>query len=143
MLASIVILAASTMYLTSMEAWDEAGAELALQRNVDRVVEKVLSDVRSGSAVTVGKNGTSITIVRATSHGDSIVGVYAFAEGVLRNQFGVALLDNVESGKFESPDGVKIVISVTLEDDMGTSALKADDARMYITAAAVCRWGSS
>jgi len=137
--AAIVLLAVITMYITSMQAWDRAGARLALQRNAALAMDKVLFDVRHGSHVEIGAGSTSMTIYRATVAGDSTLAVYQLVGDELRNQHGVALVDRVTSLVFTSGNGFKVEVEMSLEDDLGTSAQQADDATIYMESAAVCR----
>jgi Tfp pilus assembly protein PilW len=137
--AAIVLLALITMYITSMQAWDRAGARLALQRNASMALDQVMFDVRHGSRVEVGGGGTSLTIIRTTAAGDSTIASYQLVGDQLRNQYGVALVDRVTSLTFATPNGFKLEAAMSLVDDLGTSAQEADDATIFVESAAVCR----
>jgi Tfp pilus assembly protein PilW len=137
--AAIVLLALITMYITSMQAWDRAGARLALQRNAALALDTVMFDVRHGSRVEVDAGLTQLTIYRTTAAGDSTIAVYQLVGDELRNQHGVALVDRVTSLTFTSPNGVKVAVEMSLVDDLGTSAVDADDATIFVESAAVCR----
>jgi hypothetical protein len=138
--ASIVTLAAVSVYLTSMETWEQSGAELAIQRNSDLIVEWIASDIRRGSHVSIGSGGGSLSILRATDSGDSLVASYELVGDELKNNSGITLLDNVQAVSFDSPDNVKVTVSIELEDDLGTTSTTTDDARVHIRTTAVCRF---
>jgi Tfp pilus assembly protein PilE len=149
LITSIVILAIVTMYLTSMEAWSQAGARLALQQNADRVFESMVSDIRAGTQVTVTSDSLSMTIVRTLDAGDSTVAIYTFDAGELTRGNAdpadpsyqeAVLLERITWLRFDtSYGGIKARIRMILEDDMGTSALEHDDVRVQMESAAVCR----
>lgn len=141
-LASIVTLAAVTMYFTSMDMWEQSGAQLAIQRNSDLIIERIASDIRIGSHVSIGSGGTSLSILRATVSGDSLVTSYELIGDELRNDSGITLLDNVQAVDFSSPDNVKVAVSIELADDMGTTSATTDDARILLRTLAVCRFQS-
>lgn len=137
--AALIALAAVSMYIGSMETWDQAGARLALQRDADMVVEQIQRDVRSGSRVVVGNGGTSITITLTTVLGTSTIGTYQLSGTQLQDGSGNVLLENIDSLSFSTSDNVTLKIQLRLEDDMGTSAVTEDDEWIYIETAAVCR----
>jgi len=137
--AAIVLLALITMYITSMQAWERAGARLALQRNAAMALDSVMFDIRHGSRVEVGGGSTSLTIYRATASGDSVLAFYQLVGDQLRNQHDTVLVDKVTSLQFTSPDGIRANVELSLLDDLGTSALDGDDMTIYIESAAVCR----
>lgn len=136
---AIVLVALITMYITSMEAWDRAGARLALQRSAALALDKVMFDIRHGSRVEIGSGSTSMTIYRATVGGDSTLAVYQLVGDELRNQHGTVLVDRVTSLQFASGNGFKVNVQMSLEDDLGTTAVQEDDATIYIESTAVCR----
>ncbi|MFH1865326.1 MAG: prepilin-type N-terminal cleavage/methylation domain-containing protein [Candidatus Eisenbacteria bacterium] len=138
-IGAIILMAAFTMYLTSMETWDVSGARLALQRNGDRVVKQIAFDIRHGDHVAVGADSTSIVITRTMLGTTSTLQTYALSGDEVVNQFGTVLTNNVTEMRFSSGNGVKVWISMTLSDDMGTSALPFDDQRVEINSLAVCR----
>ena len=138
-IGAIVLLAAFTMYLTSMEVWDISGARLALQRNGDMAVRAINSDIRHGDTVTVGADSTSIAITRTLGGATATVATYALSGDQVVNDHGAVLTGNVTALRFSSGNGIKVWISMTLEDDMGTSDLPEDDQRVEINSVAVCR----
>jgi prepilin-type N-terminal cleavage/methylation domain-containing protein len=135
----IVLVAIIVMYVTAMQAWRGAGTRLALQRNADMGLEKVLSDVRAGSRVEINPAQTQMTIYRATASGDSTMAVYSFASGGLRNSYGTVLVSNVTSLVFTSGNGIKVMIQLSLLDNAGTSGVTGDDATIQMESVAVCR----
>ncbi len=136
----VVSLAAASMYVASFETWSQAGAKLALQRDADLAVCRIVDDVRSGSEVEVLGNGTILTITRqATSVGDSTVNAYAFLNGAIKDMHGNVVLDNVSTAIFESPDGERVRIGARLLDDNQSPQDYGDDSSMYIESLAVCR----
>lgn len=137
--AVLIAFAAVSMYIGSMDTWDQAGARLALQRDADRVVEDILRDVRSGSRVTVGNGGTSVTVTLITLLGTSTVATYQLSGTELQDGSGNTLLGSIESLVFSSADNTKLTIELRLVDDMGTSEISEDDEWIYIETAAVCR----
>lgn len=137
--AAVVLLALITMYITTMQAWDRAGARLALQRNAAMALDRVMFDVRHGSRVEIGSGSTSLTIYRVTASGDSTLAAYQLVGDELRNQHGTVLVDKVTSVQFTSPNGIRVNVELSLLDDLGTSALEGDDKAIYIESAAVCR----
>lgn len=140
LIASIVILAAVTMYLTSMEAWSQAGARLALQQNADRVIETIASEIRSATSVSVTPDSLSLTILKKVAVGDSTVGVYTYEANELKNMHDVVLLDHISWLRFDtSYGGIKARVRMTLDDDMDTPALPYDDVRIQMESAAICR----
>lgn len=138
-IGAIILLAAFTMYLTSMETWDVAGARLALQRNGDRAVKRIAFDIRHGDTVIVGADSTSIAVTRTISGATVVLATYALADDQVVNQHGTVLTSDVTDLRFFSGNGAKVWISITLADDMGTTALPFDDQRIEINSVAVCR----
>jgi len=138
-IGAIILLAAFTMYLTSMETWDVAGARLALQRNGDRAVKRIAFDIRHGDTVIVGADSTSIAVTRTISGATVVLATYALADDQVVNQHGTVLTSDVRDLRFFSGNGAKVWISITLADDMGTTALPFDDQRIEINSVAVCR----
>jgi Tfp pilus assembly protein PilE len=137
-IGAIVLLAAFTMYLTSMETWDLSGARLALQRNGDRAVKRIAFDIRHGDTVVVGADSTSIAVTRTISGATVVLATYVLTGDEVVNQHGTVLAGNVTDLEF-SRNGAKVRISMTLTDDMGTTALPYDDQRVQINSVAVCR----
>ncbi len=142
-ITAIILVAAFTMYLTSMDTWDVSGARLALQRNGDRAVEQIAFDIRHGDFVVIGADSTSIVITRTIGGATGTLQTYALSGDEVVNQFGTVLAGNVSELKFASGNGVKVWISMTLSDDMGTSAVPFDDQRVEINSVAICRNESS
>ncbi len=138
-IGAIVLLAAFTMYLTSMETWDLSGARLALQRNGDRAVKRIAFDIRHGDTVIVGADSTSIAVTRTISGATAVQATYALTGDQVVNQHGTVLTGDVTDLRFSSGNGAKVWISMTLADDMGTTALPFDDQRVEINSVAVCR----
>ena len=138
-IAAIILLAAFTMYLTSMETWDLSGARLALQRNGDRAVKRIAFDIRHGDTVTVGADSTSIAVTRTMSGATVTLATYALTGDQVVNQHGTILTSNVTDLRFSTGNGAKVWISMTLADDMGTTAVPFDDQRVQINSVAVCR----
>jgi hypothetical protein len=136
---AIVMVALITMFITSMEAWDRAGARLALQRSAALALDKVMFDIRHGSRVEIAPGLTSMTIYRTTVGGDSTLAVYQLVGDELRNQYGTVLVDRVTSLQFTSGNGFKVNVQMSLVDDLGTTAVPEDDATLYIESTAVCR----
>jgi len=138
-IGAIILLAAFSMYLTSMETWDLSGARLALQRNGDRTVKQMAFDIRHGDGVVVGADSTSISILRTVGGTTSTLAAYALTGDQVVNDHGTVLTSDVTDLTFSTSNGVKVSISMTLADDMGTSALPYDDQRVEINSVAVCR----
>ncbi len=136
---AIVILAAFSMYLTSVETWNLSGARLALQRNGDRAVKRIAFDIRHGDRVIVGADSTSIAVTRTISGATAILATYALTGDQVVNQHGTVLTGDVTDLRFSSGNGAKVWISMTLADDMGTTAVPFDDQRVEISSVAVCR----
>ncbi len=139
LIATIILLAAFTMYLTSMETWDISGARLALQRNGDRAVKRIAFDIRHGDTVIVGADSTSIAVTRTISGATIVLATYALTGDQVVNQHGTILTGDVTDLRFSTGNGAKVWISMTLADDMGTTALPFDDQRIEINSVAVCR----
>jgi hypothetical protein len=137
--AAVVIAAVVTMYITSLDAWDLSGAQLAIQRNGDLTMEWIVKEIRAGSRVTVGSGQHSLTIYRATATGDSISGHFELDGSEIKNMYGVVLTDNVTDLTFTSGNGVKVWVEMTLEDDLGTTNVDTDDKIIELTSVAVCR----
>lgn len=138
-ITGIVLLALVTLYLTSMDAWDRSGAQLALQRRADLALERIAADVRTGSNVEIDAGQTQMSIYRTTATGDSLIASYALIGDELQNNHGTVLAERLTSLQFESSGGAKVTIQLTLEDDLGTAALDGDDVRLYTKSAIVCR----
>ena len=138
-IGAIILLAAFSMYLTSMETWDLSGARLALQRNGDRVVKQITFDIRHGDTVVVGADSTSIAVTRSISGTTTTLATFALTGDQVINQHGTVLTSDVTDLTFSSSNGIKVWISMTLADDMGTTALPFDDQRVQISSVAVCR----
>ena len=138
-IGTVVLLAAFTMYLTSMETWNLSGARLALQRNGDRAVKRIAFDVRHGDTVGAGADSiSSIVVTRTISGATVILATYDLVGDEVVNRHGTVLAGNVTDLEF-SRNGAKVRISMTLTDDMGTTALPYDDQRVEIISVAVCR----
>lgn len=138
LLSAIVALAVVSMFITSLDTWDQSGARLALQREADLVVGGIVSRVRMGSRVVVA-DSTSLEIYRATVAGDSLIGSYDLVGDQLRTGTGSVLVDKVTDLSFATPDGVRLKIRLRMEDDMGTGGLVEDDEGISIEASAFCR----
>lgn len=138
-MGAIILLAAFSMYLTSMETWDTAGARLALQRSGDRAVRQMAFDIRHGDYVVVGADSTSIAVTRTIGGATQTLATYAQSGRTVVNQHGTVLAENVDELRFSSGNGVKVWISMALSDDMRTTALPYDDQRVEINSVAVCR----
>lgn len=138
-IGAIILLAAFTMYLTSLETWDISGARLALQRNGDRAVRQIAFDIRHGDFVVIGADFSSIAVTRTIGGATATLATYQQTGDQVVNQFGTVLTDKVTSLRFSSGNGTKVWISMTLADDMGTSGVAADDQRVEINSVAVCR----
>lgn len=138
-IGAIVLLAAFSMYLTSMETWDISGARLALQRNGDRAVKRIAFDIRMGDTVVVGTGSTSIAVTRTIDSATDTLSTYALTGDQVVNMHGTVLASDVTDLQFFTSNGAKVWISMTLVDDMGTTALPFDDQRVEINSVAVCR----
>jgi len=138
-IGAIILLAAFTMYLTSMETWDLSGARLALQRNGDRAVKRIAFDIRHGDTVVVGADSTSIAVTRTISGTTVVLATYVLTGDEVVNQHGTVLTGDVTDLRFSTGNGAKVWISMTLADDMGTTAVPFDDQRVQINSVAVCR----
>ncbi len=139
-IGAIILLAAFTMYLTSMETGDVSGARLALQRNGDRAVKRSAFDIRHGDTVTAGADSTSsIVITRTISGATVILATYDLVGDEVVNQHGTVLAGDVTNLRFFTGNGAKVWISMTLTDDMGTTAVPFDDQRIEINSVAICR----
>ena len=141
---AVIILAAFTMYLTSVETWNVSGARLALQRNGDRAVKRIASDIRHGDTVVVGADSTSIAVTRTMAGATATLATYALiGDQVVHLRHTstdtTVIASNVTDLRFSSGNGVKVWISMTLADDMGTTALPFDDQRVEFSSVAVCR----
>ncbi len=138
-IGAIVLLAAFSMYLTSMETWDISGARLALQRNGDRAVKRITFDIRHGDTVEVGADSTWIVVTRTIVGATDTLAAYALTGDQVVNMHGTVLTGDVTDLRFFTSNGAKVWISMTLVDDMDTSALPFDDQRVEINSLAVCR----
>jgi hypothetical protein len=138
-IAAIILLAAFSMYMTSVQTWDLAGARLAIQRNGDRAVKQIAFDIRHGDRCVVGPDSTSIQVTRTVGGSTSVIAGYALSGDQVVNDHGTVLTSGVTNLRFSTSNGVKVWISMTLTDDMGTSALEYDDQRVEINSIAVCR----
>jgi hypothetical protein len=138
-IGAIIVLAAFTMYLTSLDTWDLSGARLALQRNGDRAVKRIAFDIRHGDAVVVNAASDSLAVTRTIGGTTSLLATYALEGDQVVNMHGVALTSDVTELTFSTSNGIKVWISMTLEDDMGTSSNVYDDQRVEISSVAVCR----
>jgi Tfp pilus assembly protein PilW len=137
--AGIVITAVTAMYLTSLDAWDLSGARLAVQRDADYAMEWIVRDIRAGSKVVIGAQNESMTIYRTTASGDSTMAYYELNGTELRNMHGTILADNVTDLAFTSGNGVKVLVEMTLGDDLGTTYTDTDDKIIEMSSIAVCR----
>jgi prepilin-type N-terminal cleavage/methylation domain-containing protein len=138
-LASIVLLAVVSIFIASMEAWERAGARLALQRNAHLAMERMAADVRAGSTVVIGADETSMSIYRTTASGDSLISSYRLDGDELKNNHDTVLLDKLTSLRFTSSSGTRARMEMRLLDDRGTSGTDADDETLYMESVAVCR----
>ena len=145
-MGAIILLAAFTMYLTSLDTWDISGSRLALQRNGDRAVRQIAFDIRHGDYVVIGADSSSIAVTRTLGGSTSTLAQYRLEDEQVKNGANVSLTDPNQTGdikvtslRFSSSNGVKVWISMTLVDDMGTTALPYDDQRVEINSVAVCR----
>lgn len=136
---AVVIAAVVGMYISSLDAWDLSGAQLAIQRDGDLAMGWIVKDIRSGSHVDIGPLQQSLTIYRATASGDSISGYFVLDGSELKNMHGVVLADNVTDLTFSSGNDVKVWIEMTLQDDLGTTNVDTDDKVIELRSVAVCR----
>ena len=137
--AAVVIAAVVAMYITSLDAWDLSGAQLAIQRNGDLTMEWIVRDIRAGSHVEIGANQQSMTVYRTTISGDSTQAYYELDGSEIKNMHGVVLATNVTDLTFTSGNEIKVWVEMTLQDDLGTSSLETDDKVIELTSVAVCR----
>ena len=139
-ISAIVLIAAFSMYLTSMETWEISGARLALQRNGDRAVKRIAFDIRHGDTVEVAPDSTWIIVTRTIASVTDTLSTYALTDSAtVVNRYDVDIVRNVTDLRFFTSNGAKVWISMTLVDDMGTTALPFDDQRVEINSLAVCR----
>lgn len=138
-LSAIVALAILSMFVTSIETWEQSGARVSTQREADRVVGGIADRVRSGSSVAVGADSTSLWVYRKTASGDSLIASYQLSGTELQTGSGTVLLRDVTWLEFESEDLVSVKIRLRVEDDMGTPSLVEDDEGARIEMAAYCR----
>ena len=139
LIGAIILIAAFSMYLTSMETWDVSGARLALQRNGDRTVKRIAFDIRHGDTVIVGADSTSIIVTRTILGATVTLATYALTGDQVVNMHGTILTSDVTHLRFFTSNGAKVWISMALADDMGTTAVPFDDQRVEINSVAVCR----
>ncbi|MFH1502642.1 MAG: hypothetical protein ABIG03_06315 [Candidatus Eisenbacteria bacterium] len=137
--AGIIVAAVITMYITSLDAWDLSGARLAVQRSADFSMEWIVRDIRAGSKVEIGAQQESMTIYRTTASGDSTMAFYELDGTELKNIHGTVLAGNVTELTFTSGNGVKVMVEMTLEDDLGTDYTDTDDKIIEMSSIAVCR----
>jgi hypothetical protein len=138
-IGAIILLAAFTMYITSLDTWDISGARLALQRNGDRAVKQIAFDIRHGDLVSISPDSSSIIVTRTIASTLDTLAAYSHVDDTVVNIYGTVLTNNVTDLSFYSSNGIKVWISMTLADDMGTTALPYDDQRVEINSVAVCR----
>jgi type II secretory pathway component PulJ len=140
MVAVLIAIAASSMYVASFETWQVAGAKLALQRSADEAFVRMTSDIRQGTEVSLTKSGTEMSIMlRGTSVGDSTVGTYTYANDELQDVFGNTVLTQIDSLEFDVENMEKVRIRVRLVDDRNTPEDPWDDVTQWMETAAVCR----
>ncbi len=140
LVAGFIVVAAFTMYITSVETWQQTAARLDVQRDASLVVDMIMADVRAGSTVTISNANTRMDIYRRTTSGtDSLTNAYFLAGDELRNQANTVLLDGITALSFTSGNGRKVAIRMRLEDDLGTSAISEDDEGIRYEAVAVTR----
>jgi hypothetical protein len=156
-IGAFVLITAFVMYLTSLDTWDIAGTRLALQRNGDRAVREISFQIRRGDDVMISPDGTALDVTRTIGEttetwasfwqqGSSLV-YWAVIdpdpdEGVPAYTDTVRLADNVVSLNFSKDPpsiGGEVMVTLTLEDDMGTPDLIYDDQRVEIRSLAVPR----
>jgi Tfp pilus assembly protein PilE len=137
--SAIVALAVMSMYISSMQAWGSAGSRLALQRNADYAVERILGDIRKGSRVVITSGGAAMSIYRATAAGDSLMVSYSVVNGELKSSAGVVFAKKVTSLLFTSGNGVKVGVELECFDNRGTTGVTGDDLSIHVASTAVCR----
>ena len=143
-ISAIILLAAFTMYLTSMDTWEISGARLALQRNGDRAVKRITFDIRHGDTVVIGPGATSIAVTRTIDGTTATLASYGLQGDQVWYYLpaisdSAVIASNVTDLQFSSSNGAKVSISMTLVDDMDTTADLVDDQRVEITSLAACR----
>ncbi|MCK4408895.1 MAG: hypothetical protein KAW67_02350, partial [Candidatus Eisenbacteria sp.] len=109
-IGAIILIAAFSMYLTSMETWDISGARLALQRNRDRAVKRIAFDIRHGDTVVVGPDSTSIAVTRTILGTTVPLAAYALVGDQVVNMHGTILTSGVTDLQFFSSNGAKVWI---------------------------------
>ncbi len=140
LVAGFIVVAAFTMYITSIETWQQTAARLDVQRDASLVVDMILSDIRAGSLVTISNANTRMDIYRRTVSGsDSLTNAYFLDGNELKNLANTVLLDRITDLSFTSGNGRKVAIQMRLEDDLGTSAISEDDEGIRYEAIAVTR----
>ena len=117
----------------------DSGTKTVEELTGDRAVKQIAFDIRHGDNVVVGADSTSIAITRTVGGTPATVATYALSGDQVVNDHGTVLTNDVTDLTFSSGNGVKVSISMTLADDMGTSALEFDDQRVEINSVAICR----
>jgi len=140
LVAGFIVVAAFTMYITSVETWQQTSARLDVQRDASLVVDMMLDDIRAGSTVQISQANTRMDIYRRTVAGvDSLTNAYFLDNDELKNQANTVLLEGITALSFTSGNGKKVVIQMRLEDDLGTSGISEDDEGIRYEAVAVVR----
>ncbi len=142
LLAGFIVVAAMTMYVTSIETWQQTSARLDIQRDASLIVDMMLHDIRGARSVTISNANTRMDIYWRTATGaDSLANTYFLDNDELKNLANTVLLDRITALSFTSSDGKKVAIQMRLEDDLGTSARSEDDEGIRYEAIAVARNG--
>ena len=140
LVAGFIVAAAFTMYVTSVETWQQTSARLNVQRDASLVVGMILDDIRAGSTVTISNANTRMDIHRRTASGsDSLTNAYFLDGSDLKNLANTVLLEGITALSFTSGNGKKVVVRMRLEDDLGTSGVSEDDEGIRYEAVAVTR----
>jgi Tfp pilus assembly protein PilW len=140
LVAGFIVVAAMTMYVTSVETWQQTSARLEVQRDASLVVDRMTRDIRAGSTVIISNANTRMDIFRRTVSGsDSLTQAYYLDGNELKNLADTALLHGITALSFTSGNGRKVTIQMRLEDDLGTSAISEDDEGIMFETVAVTR----
>ncbi len=140
LIAGFIVVAAFTMYVTSVETWQQTSTRLDVQRDANLVVDMMLNDIRAGSRVTISQANTRMDIHRRTVAGsDSLTNAYYLEGTELKNLAETVLLDRIADLSFTSGNGHKVTVLMRIEDDLGTTGISEDDEGIRYEAVAVTR----
>jgi hypothetical protein len=136
-----VMMAATVSLVGTHKSWNGTADLARVQREGCIAVEAMAREVRDGSSLTVGSGGDSLSVFYWTGSYDSLITCFYLdqQQRSILNGAGAAIVDDVDSLRFVSPDGQTVSMEIYLRSDRGTPGFTGDDLPVRLSSSVVCR----